>query len=244
MADNFCEQCGARLAPDARFCEVCGNAVVTPPTPVIQPPMLVPTPQQAPQSTRPSRTGLYILIGAAAIVAFVVLMILTLKPGKWFKQIKETTIDSFATEIFQIEDAGSIQEEDFLPTIDTPPSASSAPIQAVSTDRDVFHCISSDGPTTLTISVNTDPGVTELALRWRLNTKIDGQLTEWEGAFLDKISSNQFSYTFNADTWGGTNNFYYPPLLGESWFEFQIFLPDGTFQTKIFTDITFFPCAQ
>jgi len=244
MADNFCEHYGAQLAPDARFCEVCGNAIATPPTPVVHPPDLPPTPQQAPQSTHRSRTCLYVAIGAAALVACVALVIAILMLGKWFKQPKETTPDSFSTVPFQTENAGSNHDEDFLPAIDTPTPVPSEPIQAVRTDRDVFYCISFDGPATLTVTVDADPDIKDLGLRWRLNTKKDGKLTDWEGVFLEKISPNQFSYTFNADTWEGTNNFYYPPLFGESWFEFQVFLPDGTFQTEIFSHVTFFQCAQ
>ncbi|NLW71502.1 MAG: hypothetical protein GXY37_01260, partial [Chloroflexi bacterium] len=170
--------------------------------------------------------------------------ILILKPGQWINRLKETAPGIITSLLSQLESTTATQDKKQSPAVDSASSTSSEPIFHVGTDRDVFYCVSSDGPTTLTIKANTDPSVPVLAFRWRLNTKKDGQVTDWEGDYLEKDSSTQFSYTLNADVWGGTNNFNYPPLLGESWFEFQIFLPDGSYQTKIYKEVTYFPCAQ
>mgnify|MGYP001052504083 CR=1 FL=1 len=143
------------------------------------------------------------------------------------------------------------------PTYTSPPTqtvqstATTAPtetpdvyFQSITVDRQVFYCISSDGPTTLTITVqlsNVDRGA---GLYWRLSDKSTGNVTDWEYVKMERIGGNARAFTFNADVWAGTNNFYYPPLMGESWFEFQIISNDGEYRTDVISEVTFFPCAQ
>ena len=107
-----------------------------------------------------------------------------------------------------------------------------------------FHCVPGNGPTTLTITVemsDVDRGAT---LFWRLHEKANDNKLNWEIVDMRRAGGNARSYTFDADTWNGTNNFFYPPLMGESWFEFQIISNDGLDRTEVFADVTFFPCAQ
>jgi hypothetical protein len=116
--------------------------------------------------------------------------------------------------------------------------------QRVTVDRTIFYCISGDGPTELTITVemsDVDRGAT---LFWRLEQKSNNTTTDWEIVDMRRAGGNTRSYTFDADVWAGTNNFYYPPLMGESWFEYQIISNDGLDRTEVFTNVTFFPCAQ
>lgn len=116
--------------------------------------------------------------------------------------------------------------------------------QQVTTDRTVFHCVPGDGPTTLTITVemsDVDRGAT---LFWRLEQKSNNKTTDWEVVDMRRAGGNARTYTFDADSWNGTNNFFYPPLMGESWFEYQIISNDGAVRTDVFTNVTFFPCAQ
>ena len=132
-----------------------------------------------------------------------------------------------------------------------PPPAAPAPtattdklFQKVTTDRTVFYCVPSTGPTTLTITVemsDIDRGAT---LFWRLEGKASGTKLDWEIVDMRRASSNTRSYTFDANSWEGTNNFFYPPLMGESWFEFQIISNDGLERTEVFANVTFFPCNQ
>ena len=61
---------------------------------------------------------------------------------------------------------------------------------------------------------------------------------------MQRAGGNAWEFTFDADVWAGTNNFFYPPLMGESWFEYQIISNDGLEGTDVFTNVTFFPCAQ
>jgi hypothetical protein len=117
-------------------------------------------------------------------------------------------------------------------------------IQQITVDRKVFYCISSDGPTTLTITVQVSDINRGMAVWWRLEDKNTQRKTDWQFEDLRRASSNTRSFTFDADVWAGTNNFFYPPLMGESWFLFQIISDDGKERTDVFADVTFFPCAQ
>ena len=116
--------------------------------------------------------------------------------------------------------------------------------QRVSVDRTIFHCISADGPTKLTITVemsDVDRGAT---LFWRLEQKSNNNTTDWEIVDMQRAGGGSRTFTFDADVWAGTNNFFYPPLMGKSWFEYQIISNDGLDRTDVFTNVTFFPCAQ
>ena len=126
----------------------------------------------------------------------------------------------------------------------TPTSTLDILFQSVSVDRTIFHCISGDGPTSLTITVkmsDVDRGAT---LFWRLEQKSNNNTTDWEIVDMRRAGGGTRTYTFDADVWAGTNNFFYPPLMGESWFEYQIISNDGLDRTEVFTNVTFFPCAQ
>lgn len=146
------------------------------------------------------------------------------------------------------------------PTYTIPPSETSQPptlqptvsytdtpaayFQSITFDRQVFYCVPSSGPTDLTITVqlsNVDLGA---GLYWRLADKTSGRITDWEYVKMERIGGNARAFTFDADSWAGTNNFYYPPLMGESWFEFQIISNDGQYRTDVISEVTFFPCAQ
>lgn len=117
------------------------------------------------------------------------------------------------------------------------------PSYQIAADRKKFYCISSDGPTTLGISVTGAAGPA-LVVRWRLNDKVDGRTTDWEDVEMKKTGSDQYSFTFDANTWDGTNNFYYPAMMHESWFEYQVTARDGSYRSEVIKDVTFFPCAQ
>ncbi len=123
---------------------------------------------------------------------------------------------------------------------DTP----AAYFQSITIDRQVFYCVSSDGPTDLIITVELSDVDLGAGLYWRLVDKTSGNITDWEYVKMDRIGGNARAFTFNADVWAGTNNFFYPPLMGESWFQFQIISNDGQYRTDVISEVTFFPCAQ
>jgi hypothetical protein len=114
----------------------------------------------------------------------------------------------------------------------------------VYTDRTTFYCVPSDGPTTLTITVELSDIDRGVAVWWRLEDKGTGQTTDWGYKDMHRAGGNTRDFTFDADSWNGTNNFYYPPLMGESWFEFQIIADGNVERTEVFATVTFFPCAQ
>jgi hypothetical protein len=126
----------------------------------------------------------------------------------------------------------------------TPTNTPDKLFQQVSADRRTFYCIASSGPTTLTITVVMSDIDRGAALFWRLNDKFTGNTTEWGSKDMIRAGANTRAFTFNADSYAGTNNFYYPPLMNESWFEIQIISGDGVDRTKVFSEVTFFPCAQ
>lgn len=241
MANTFCEHCGASLEAGSRFCESCGHSVDA----------LESTPAVAQKTARNSLDRQTLLmIGAAVILFLVVLLAFIMNPGNIFKRepkeeppVAAAPQDAPGQQDLEAKPE-SPQDQISPPVIEITPSQTSEPISMVNSDPKTFYCINSDGPVRLTITTSVNTSIQELSLRWRLNTKKDGKTTEWEGVYMIKSGSNQFSYTFDADVWEGTNNFYYPPMLGESWFEYQIFLPDGSYQTEIFKNVTFFPCAQ
>lgn len=115
---------------------------------------------------------------------------------------------------------------------------------SVTTDRTVFYCVPSSGPTSLTITVEMSDVNRGATLFWRLEEKANFNTTDWEMVDMQRAGGSARTYTFDADVWTGTNNFFYPPLMGESWFEYQIISNDGGVRTDVFTNVTFFPCAQ
>lgn len=142
---------------------------------------------------------------------------------------------------------------EFIPSSTTAPTATATEtlvptsdklILNVMTDRKVFYCVSGSGPTTLTITVELSDIDEGMAVYWRLEDKVNGNTTDWELKDLHRAGGNNRSFTFNADVWAGTNNFFYPPLFHESWFEYQIIADSGKDRTEVFADVTFFPCAQ
>ncbi len=124
----------------------------------------------------------------------------------------------------------------------TAPTSSKLILQ-VFTDRKVFYCVPSSGPTTLTVTVSLSDVDQGAAVYWRLQDKSTGRITDWENEDLRRSGGNNRAFTFDANVWDGTNNFYYPPLMGESWFQYQIIADKGE-RTEVFSDVTFFPCAQ
>ncbi len=129
------------------------------------------------------------------------------------------------------------------PTI-TPQPTSDRLILSVNTNRDVFHCISLDGPSTLTISVSLSDIDKGMAVYWRLKDKATNRTSEWESKDMRRAGGNTRDFTFDGDVIAGTNNFYYPPGFGESWFQYQIIADFNIERTDVFSDVTFFPCAN
>lgn len=130
-----------------------------------------------------------------------------------------------------------------------PAGAESTPvtdlIQSVVWDRDAFHCVKYDGPTTVTFTARMSEVDRRLAIFWRLVDKRSNWTTDWEHVSMQRKGNDERTFTFNANSWDGINNFYYPPGMGESWLQFQFVSGDGQDRSPVFRSrVTFFPCAQ
>jgi hypothetical protein len=118
-------------------------------------------------------------------------------------------------------------------------------IEDLSINRSAFYCVESDGPTTVTFTVEMSDIERGMAIFWRLYEKSDQSQTEWKNVSMVRKSGTARTFTFDANSWDGTNNFFYPPGFAESWFQFQLISGDGKYRTPVYRDdITFFPCAQ
>jgi hypothetical protein len=135
------------------------------------------------------------------------------------------------------------------PTAEVLPTATSSEpldlIRDLSINRNAFYCVKSDGPTTLTFTVEMSDIDRGMAIFWRLYEKQDQSMTDWQNVSMQRKTSTARTFTFDANSWDGTNNFFYPPGFAESWFQFQLISGDGKYRTPVYRDdITFFPCAQ
>ena len=236
MANEYCENCGKPIEKGSRFCEACGQPVK----------YTKDTDNSRGEKSGKSNSQVFFITIAVALAIAAIGIVYLVNPADFFR--RELKPEQFTandelilpqeTEKEPVAEIASGQQ-----IVQVTTSITTVPIQQVAHDRDVFYCVPSDGPTTLTISAVSISPVNEINLQWRLNVKADGRTTDWEKITMLPSGNNHFSYTFDANVWDGTNNFYYPPLMGESWFEYQITLKDD-FQTEVFRDVTFFPCAQ
>ena len=114
--------------------------------------------------------------------------------------------------------------------------------QQVTTDRKEFHCISADGPTTMTVTVEMSDVDRGAALFWRLHEKATDAKLDWLIVDMVRAGGNTRTYTFEADIASPSVNVFHPLWWGESWFEFQIISNNGLDRTEVFTDVTYFSC--
>jgi hypothetical protein len=82
-----------------------------------------------------------------------------------------------------------------------------------------------------------------MTVYFRIQDKTDGRKTDWENKDLHRDGSDARSATIVG---GGSSSqdIHYPPLMHESWFQYQIIADDGTYRSPVYSDITFYPCAQ
>jgi len=113
--------------------------------------------------------------------------------------------------------------------------------QNVTKDNIEFACHMMGYPKTLTITVEMSDVDRGAALFWRLHEKATDYKMDWTLVDMVRAGGNKRTYTFDADIPGGTVNFGHP-LIGTSWFEFQIISNDGVVRTEVFADVTFHPC--
>ncbi|HEY9075333.1 MAG TPA: hypothetical protein VIO61_02230 [Anaerolineaceae bacterium] len=123
----------------------------------------------------------------------------------------------------------------------TAPTIASA-AYAVTVSTKTFYCYQE--PSQLKVSVAMPDINKGAAVYFRLRDKFSGQLTAWANKDLHRDTGNIRSVVINGSGYSGTKDVIHPPLMKESIFEMQIITDDGTYRSNVYTDITYFPCAQ
>jgi hypothetical protein len=106
---------------------------------------------------------------------------------------------------------------------------------------DTFYCY--DSPYELTITVRVSDIDRGLAVYYHIEDKSTGVASDVQVIDLHRQSGDTRTATIIG---GGSvdQNLQFPPLMGESYFLYQIISDDGKYRSPVYSDITFFPCAQ
>jgi hypothetical protein len=137
------------------------------------------------------------------------------------------------------------------PTQNIPPSPSpthtesptpAALVLEIQKSVGTFYCYQS--PYELTITVRVSDINRGMAVYYRIQDKKSNVASDWQSVDLHRRSSND---TRTATIIGGGSsqqNLQFPPLMGESYFLYQIITDDNGYRSQVYSDITFFPCGQ
>jgi len=136
------------------------------------------------------------------------------------------------------------QDVELAPT--ATPTKTDQPVPAelvldIQTSLDTFYCYQS--PYELTITVEVSDIERGMAVYYHIEEKSSGVTSDGQVIDLHRKTAN----TRNVTIIGGGSmeqNLQFPPLMGESYFVYQIISDDGTFRSPVYSDVTFFPCAQ
>ncbi len=124
------------------------------------------------------------------------------------------------------------------PTVVPPPTSLVLDIQK---SVDTFYCYQS--PYDLTITVKVSDINRGMAVYYHIQDKNSGVTSDGQVIDLHRQGSDARNATIIG---GGSSqqNLQFPPLMGESYFVYQIISDDGIYRSLVFSDITFYPCAQ
>jgi len=106
---------------------------------------------------------------------------------------------------------------------------------------DTFYCY--QPPYELTITVKVSDINRGMAVYYHIEDKDSGVSSEVQTIDLHRKTGD----TRDATIIGGGSmeqNLQFPPLMGESYFLYQIISDDGSYRSPVYSDITFFPCGQ
>ena len=133
----------------------------------------------------------------------------------------------------------NIQPSPLPSPTDVPPPA--ALVLDIRTSVDTFYCYQS--PYQLTITVRVSDINRGMAVFYHIQDKNSGVTSDGQVIDLHRRSGDTRDATIIG---GGSSqqNLQFPPLMGESYFVYQIISDDGTYRSPIYSDITFFPCGQ
>jgi len=133
----------------------------------------------------------------------------------------------------------NIQPSPLPSPTDVPPPA--ALVLDIQTSVDAFYCYQSPYELTITVTVSDiDRG---MAVYYHIADKYSGATSEGQNINLHRKTDN----TRTAVIIGGGSskqNLQFPPMMGESYFVYQVISDDGKDRTRTYSDITFFPCGQ
>ena len=126
------------------------------------------------------------------------------------------------------------------------PSKTNAPPPAelvldIQKSVDTFYCY--QWPYELTITVKVSDINRGMAVYYHIEDENTGAYSTQQKIDLHRKTSD----TRNATIIGGGSskqNLQFPPMMGESYFLYQIISDDGVYRSPVYSDITFFPCGQ
>ena len=106
---------------------------------------------------------------------------------------------------------------------------------------DTFYCY--QWPYELTITVKVSDINRGMAVYYHIEDKNTGTASDQQVIDLHRRTGN----TRDATVIGGGSseqNLQFPPMMGESYFVYQIISDDVSYRSPVYSDITFFPCGQ
>jgi hypothetical protein len=133
----------------------------------------------------------------------------------------------------------AIQPSPLPSQTDAPPPAEL--VLEVRTSIDTFYCYQS--PYELTITVRVSDIDRGMAVYYHIQDKNTGVSSDVQVIDLHRKSGD----TRDATIIGGgssSQNLQFPPLMGESYFVYQIISDDSLYRSPVYSDITFYPCGQ
>jgi hypothetical protein len=111
----------------------------------------------------------------------------------------------------------------------------------IRTSVNTFYCY--QPPYELTITVKVSDISRGMAVYYHIEDKNTGVSSDGQVLDLRRRTSD----TRSAVIIGGGSmdqNLQFPPLMGESYFIYQIISDDGAYRSQPFSNVTFFPCGQ
>ncbi len=106
---------------------------------------------------------------------------------------------------------------------------------------DTFYCY--QWPYELTITVKVSDINRGMAVYYHIEDKNTGTASDRQVIDLHRRTGS----TRDATVIGGGSsdqNLQFPPMMGESYFVYQIISDDASYRSPVYSDITFFPCGQ
>lgn len=109
------------------------------------------------------------------------------------------------------------------------------------TSVNAFYCY--DWPYELTITVKVSNIERGMAVYYHIEDKHTGVTSTQQKIDLHRRTSDTRDATIIG---GGSSeqNLQFPPMMGESYFVYQIISDDATYHSPVYSDVTFYPCGQ